>query len=82
MTDEHTMMSQQQLHHVDLRLKEIMVDERKFGGCVVVMFDNLAQLPPEIAISVCVSARTGNDLAGWNLHTYFAIVTKLIEKKD
>ena len=36
--DEHTMMSQQQLHQVAFRLKEMMVDDRKFGGCVVVMF--------------------------------------------
>lgn len=40
--DECTMMSQQQLHQVDLRLREIMVDERKFGGCVVTMFSDPA----------------------------------------
>ena len=50
--DEYTMMSQQQLHQVDLRLREIMVDERKFGGCVVAMFGDPAQLPPVMANSL------------------------------
>ena len=38
--DEHTMMSQQQLHQIGLRLKETMCDKRKFGACVVAMFGN------------------------------------------
>ena len=45
-TDEHTMMSQQQLHQFDLRLRETVCDDRKFGGCAVVLFGDPGQLSP------------------------------------
>ena len=61
--DEYTMMSQQQLHQVDLRLREIMVDEKKFGGCVVVMFGDPAQLPPVMANSLWTDVCTGDEFA-------------------
>ena len=77
--DEHTMMSQQQSHQVDLRLKETMVNERKCGGWVVVMFGDPAQLPPVMANSMWTYACTGDDLAGWNFHAEFTTVTKLTE---
>ena len=54
--DGHTMMSQQQLHQVCLRLKEAMVNERNFGGRTVVMFGAPAQLPPAMANSVWIGA--------------------------
>ena len=62
--DEYTMMSQQQLHQVDLRLREIVIDERKFEGSAVVMFGNPAQLPPVMANSLWTDVCTSDDLAG------------------
>ena len=64
MIDDHTMMSQQQLHQVHLRLKETIVDERKFGGCVVVMFGDPAQLSPVMDNSIWTEVRTSDDLSG------------------
>ena len=56
------MMSQQQLHEVDLRWKEIMFDEIKFGVRVVVMFVDPAQLHTMMASSMGVGAPTEDDL--------------------
>ena len=79
--DECTMTSQQQSQQVDLRLKETMVDERKFGRRVLVMFGDPAQLPPVMANRMLVGVRTGDDLTGWNFCAEFTIVIKLTEKK-
>ena len=79
--DEHTIISQQQLHQVDLRLKETMVDERKFGGYVIVMVGNPAQMPPVMANSILTDVRTGDDLTGWNLCAEFITIIKLTENK-
>ena len=65
--DECAMMIQQQLHPVDLRLNEMIVDKRKCGGCVVVMLGDPAQLPPVIANRMWTDVRPSDDLAGWIL---------------
>ena len=44
--DEYSMLPQKQLYYIDKRLKEIKANDRVFGGIVVVLIGDLAQLPP------------------------------------
>ena len=58
-----------------------MVDERKFGGCVGVIFGDPAQLPPVMTNRMWIDARTSYDLTGWNLYTEFITIVKFTENK-
>ena len=60
-------------------LKDTMIDERKFGGCVVVTFGDPEQLPPMMANSVREGACTGDGLAGQSLHVELTTVGKWTE---
>ncbi|MFM8622002.1 MAG: AAA family ATPase [Holophagaceae bacterium] len=44
--DEMTMLKPQDLHHINLRLQQIKGNHKLFGGIVVVLVGDTAQLPP------------------------------------
>ena len=45
--DEYSMMGQASLHYANMRLRQIMVTpDIPFGGSVMVLIDDPAQLPP------------------------------------
>ena len=68
-------MSHQQLNQLDLRLKEIMCDDRRFRGCAVVLFGDPGKLPPARANSLRIGMYQGTALAGYMFHTDFTVVT-------
>ena len=80
--DEFSMMKQCELHFIDLRLKQIMCNSLPFGGLVVLLCGDPAQLPPVKGNCLWGTAKSGS--ANWNglmVFQMFNTVMKLIENR-
>jgi ATP-dependent DNA helicase PIF1 len=78
--DEYSMFHQKHLHYLDLRLRQIMGNDSPFGGLIVVLVGDTAQLPPVKGVPLWSKKRTGvssDNLAG--LHLYFNEFTSVVE---
>ena len=59
--DEYSMLPQHSLYHIDKRLREVKVKNCPFGGLIVVLVGDLAQLPPVGAVPVwCERDKVGS----------------------
>jgi ATP-dependent DNA helicase PIF1 len=74
--DEFTMMSQETLFFLDMRLKEAKGYDRPFGGMHVLLVGDTAQLPP--VSGLCLWARplksTASETVGASLYSMFDAV--------
>lgn len=81
--DEMTMLKPQDLHHIDLRLQEVKACDKLFGGIIVVLVGDTAQLPPVGGSSLWATERPRMKEAekiGLRLYkTCFTTVIELIE---
>lgn len=81
--DEYSMLGQNSLHHMDMRLRQIMVTPEPFGGIVIVLLGDPAQLPPVKANCLWDKrAKSGSENEqGFLQYQCFDTVAKLVENK-
>ena len=78
--DEFSMLRQYEIAYINRRLKEVMVNDKPFGGLTIVLAGDPGQLPPVKGNSLWSKARNGS--ANWEgLCTYslFTTVMRLTE---
>ncbi len=81
--DEYTMLDQKQLHFMNLCLQEIKANRSVFGGVVIVLCGDTAQLPPVQGRCLWEKSRskaTSEALAGMKL--YFEEFLTVVELKE
>jgi PIF1-like helicase len=77
------MLHQNSLHHINKRLQQLMENTRLFGGLIVVLVGDSAQLPPVLGTCLWSQVRsraTTDSIAGMQL--YFNEFTTVIQLKD
>ena len=62
--DEYTMIRQQLLHYIDQRLRQIISINKPFGGLVIVLYGDPAQLPPAKGDFLWEENSIGDDFLG------------------
>ena len=76
------MLKQKDLFYISDRLSQILLDDSPFGGIVVVLVGDPAQLPPVGGNPLWHNCtRQAHDLNGYLLYRQFTTVVELIENK-
>ena len=78
--DEFTMLRQKELYYIDERLKQIKCNTSPFGGIVVLLVGDPAQLPPVQGDPLWAENPKGDhNMIGYGLFQLFDTVVELVE---